>query len=276
MSGLKLPIDRSHFQAELIQALHLHLRDRPITLSTTEAEDELFSAAFGGSVTQMDDLLSKPSLLDTAFERKLRLYALSQVEFSNLYLMVLMAFKAGQASMTKYLLGIAKTHNVPYETIIRKNTIMATVKHNNIGVCRELVQVMPECVNLDLEYCGRPLSRVIGQSHKQEATISEQTETEYVKLFLENGANPTVRTGRRKSNGVGLTAAAAHAPLEVVKLLIQYGAIAPQSGALQVAVGANRIEVLDVLLEHGVDVNERLQEPLDHSTESEAKREEGI
>ena len=48
---------------------------------------------------------------------RLRLYAPSQVEFSNLYFIVLMEVKAGQASMTKqdYLLGIAKTHNIPYE-----------------------------------------------------------------------------------------------------------------------------------------------------------------
>jgi hypothetical protein len=48
----------------------------------------------------------------------------------------------------------------------------------------------------------------------------------------------------------------------------------PQSGALQVPLGANRIEVLEILLEHSVDVNERLQEPVDHLTGSKAKREE--
>jgi hypothetical protein len=72
---------------------------------------------------------------------------------------------------------------------------MAAVKHPNVDVCRELVQAIPECVNLDLEYCGRPLSRVIGQIHKQEPIMSEESEIEYVKLFLEDGANPNVRIG---------------------------------------------------------------------------------
>jgi hypothetical protein len=39
-------------------------------------------------------------------------------------------------------------------------------------------------------------------------------------------------------------------------------------------VGTNRIGVLDLVLEHGADVNERLQKPLDHSTEPDAKQEE--
>jgi hypothetical protein len=40
---------------------------------------------------------------------------------------------------------------------------MPTVRRNNINVRRELVQVMLECVNLDVKYCGpggRPLSCV--------------------------------------------------------------------------------------------------------------------
>jgi hypothetical protein len=57
---------------------------------------------------------------------------------------------------------------------------------------------MPECVNLDLEYCGRPLSRVIGRSHKEENKISEETEIEYVRLFLEKGANLNARIGWRR------------------------------------------------------------------------------
>ncbi|KAN0095306.1 hypothetical protein V8E51_016017 [Hyaloscypha variabilis] len=39
-------------------------------------------------------------------------------------------------------------------------------------------------------------------------------------------------------------------------------------------VDCNRIEILDLLLEHGTDVNERLKEPLTNSRESDAKREE--
>lgn len=100
--------------------------------------------------------------------------------------------------MAKCLLDNAKMLNISDETIIRKATIkvIPAINHNNVDVCQELVQVMPERVNLDLEHCGRLLSPVIGQSYKKRATIPEQTEIEYVILFLENGANPNVRTGR--------------------------------------------------------------------------------
>jgi ankyrin repeat protein len=39
-------------------------------------------------------------------------------------------------------------------------------------------------------------------------------------------------------------------------------------------VACNRIDLLDLLLEHGADVDERLLEPLTHSAESKPKREE--
>jgi ankyrin repeat protein len=76
--------------------------------------------------------------------------------------------------------------------------------------------------------------------------------------MLESGADP---------NGPGptrdpfyLSAAAQYSPVDISKLLIQYGAQVPQSGALQSSMEANRVEVLEVLLEHGADVNERLVE----------------
>jgi hypothetical protein len=195
----------------------------------------------------MEALLTEPSLLDTVFERKLRPCALSQVEFRNVYLIVLdvlVAVKASQVSMTMYLLYIEKTCNIPYETIIMRDTILAAANHNHVDAHRELVSVMPQCVNLALEYCRRPLSRVIGRSYKEDATISEETEIEYIKLFLENSANPNVRTGRRRCGGAHLTATVANAPLEVVRLLTRHGAVVLQCGALQSAVSANRIEVL--------------------------------
>jgi hypothetical protein len=52
VSDLKLTIDRSQIQTELFQALHLHLRDQPVIINITEAEGELFSAAFSGSGAQ--------------------------------------------------------------------------------------------------------------------------------------------------------------------------------------------------------------------------------
>jgi hypothetical protein len=52
MSDLKLTIGHSQIQTELFQVLHLHLRDRPVTINITEAEGELFFAALSGSVAQ--------------------------------------------------------------------------------------------------------------------------------------------------------------------------------------------------------------------------------
>jgi len=48
--------------------------------------------------------------------------------------------------------------------------------------------------------------------------------------------------------GYYLQAAAEYSPMNITKLLIQFGAQVPQSDALQTAVVHNRVDVLEVLL----------------------------
>ena len=63
--------------------------------------------------------------------------------------------------------------------------------------------------------------------------------------------------------GSHLTRAVRYCSIKVLRTLIDHGAYASQSAALQVAVEANRVEVLPVLLEYDAEVNQRLDVPLD-------------
>jgi ankyrin repeat protein len=190
-------------------------------------------------------------------------------EISNLYPMLHMAIRAGSAMITKLLLEIAEKHNIPYSSLILRDTIFAAIDCQNVAVLKELANVFPESLNFS-SLVGNPMSHTIGRSQRDKnggPIWNGQTEIDYVKVLLEKGADPNANVGRKTSPGSHLTAAAKISPLEVTRLLIEHGAQVRQSRALQAAVEANRVEVLEILVEHGADLNERLQKPLLHSND---------
>ena len=60
-----------------------------------------------------------------------------------------------------------------------------------------------------------------------------------------------------------------YAPVSVIRLFLSHGATVLQSGALQAAVRANRCDALDILVEYGGDVNEKLVHAIEYLSEPE-------
>jgi ankyrin repeat protein len=272
MSAQTPTVDRPRIDAELVNALILRQRSESFDFDLTESEELLFTACIAACLAKLQELLANESFLATAIESKKRPFSgLISKEISNLYPMLHMAIRARSATITKLLLEIADTHKIPYDSLILRDTIFAAIDCQNVAVLKELANVFPKSLNFS-SLVGNPLGHTIGRSQRDKnggPLWDDQTEIEYVKVLLEKGANPNAKMGRRKTPGSHLTAAAKFSPAEVTMLLIQYGAKVPQSGALQAAVEANRLEVIEMLVAWGAGVNERLQEPTLHSNDPE-------
>jgi ankyrin repeat protein len=198
--------------------------------------------------------------------------AVTTREISNLLPMLSMAIRAGHAQTTRLLLATAEKHKVPYKNLINFYTVCDAINCGNLDVFKELALAFPECLGYGEDRIGYPLDEVVGRSrfNRNGKTLwSEQKEFEYLKVMLENGADPNGPGPMKDWPGFYLSAAAKYSPVDITKLLIQYGAQVPQSSALQTAVEANRVDVLEVLLEYGADVNERLVEPRDMMIDEE-------
>jgi hypothetical protein len=176
----------------------------------------------------------------------------------NLAMMFKEAAAAGSADTVDYLLAFAKSHDIPYGTLINRESINPAIcSANSIAVFEKMLTVRPESVGYYMSHAGTPLTQAIIGRMKAPLYTSERTLL--TRFLLKNGADPNrVSPPHSKGPGVYLQNACGHASLEVVELPLQHGAQIRQSRAMYEAGEKGRIVVLVMLLEHGADINEQL------------------
>jgi hypothetical protein len=263
--------------------------------------DVLFEACAAGDLASVQTLLRKPSYTAKALETEERIESLlrkssytakaleteERIEFEelqitrrslNLVLMFNKAAGAGSSDVIKYLLLFAHTHGIPYETLIRRDSICAAISSSkSVSVFKELYAVDPEVVNIDMGHVGTPLSQAV--SGGRNAPRYTAPRTALVRFLLDNGANPNqIKAPDCNGPGTNLRTAVEVSSLEVIELLIQHGAQIEQSGAMHQAAESGRIDVMDLLLRHGANVNEQLWTNLEDSARyrTRIKKEQGI
>jgi hypothetical protein len=258
----------SRLQTAVLEALSVEESDYQPWVELTEEEEKLFTISLDGSIDQMRGLLKDRIILEPALEAKQRALGVTKRTISNLQIMVRIAIRAEQIQITKLLVATAKEHNIPLFTLLDQRTIASAAANGSLEMFQILVEVMPECVNADVVLYGHPLTHVIGRNER--GTLSADQETAFVKFLLERGADPNAYCGSPQS--AHLIGACMHSPIGVIKLLIKHGA-GRRRGAIQAAVMANRVEVLDALYERdGVGINEPLLQPIESSRDKKLMR----
>ena len=221
--------------------------------------DELLTACSAGSLDQVQTLLSGPSMIKTALSYQKRPYHDDYElmrSFLNLQVMLERAARSGHASTVEYVLAFGHQHNVPYDTLITRDAIVAALNSNNVDVLRKFVAVMPECVNFDMSLSGDPLCQAVMGSRNM--PLYRNDRLEIVAFLLDHGADPNKRCPQHNGPGHHLWLAAWFGPLVITNLLLQHGAQVAQSGAIHKAAEKGRINVLEALLKHGANLDERL------------------
>lgn len=231
-----------------------------MAMNQQDPAEGLLAACSAGNLDQVQMLLNDPLMIMTALMYQKRPYYGHydlMRSFLNLRVMVERAARSGHASITEHLLAFGHQHNVSYDTLITRDAIVAALHSNNVEVFRKFVDVMPECVNLDMSLSGDPLCQAVMGSNR--TPVYRNDRVEMVAFLLEKGANPNHKPCQ-EHNGPGhhLWLAARCASLKITDLLLQHGARVTQSGAVHKAAEKGRLDVLEALLKHGANLDERL------------------
>ena len=178
----------------------------------------------------------------------MRPYNRVTVSILNLSLLVETAASAGQPSSIEALFRFAHDHDVAYDKLIHRDTVQAALGGDSFTVLQHFVTAMPEAANCSIGHGGDALSEVLRRQRFDQASY-----------LLDHGANPNSVCAGHKGPGYHLRLAARELPLEFTTLLLRHGAVVPRAGALQMAAEKGRLDVLEMLFDHGADLNERME-----------------
>lgn len=126
--------------------------------------------------------------------------------------------------------------------------MIAALDWRNLEVLKTYISAVPSAADLELGHMQSPLAQTLVRDLYAHA--------EYL---LAHGADPNSVCAGHKGSGYYLRNAAWKLPLQYTELLLSHGARVSQSGPMQMAVEKGRVDVLKDLVEHGGDVNERLE-----------------
>lgn len=210
--------------------------------------ERLQQACSCASPDQLEKLLADEVLAKVALSSQMRPCNAVYVSTPNLQWLLSDAARSGQSSIVQTLLGFAGNNSVPYNTLITRDSIFAALDGGNDAVIEDYIKAWPATANLELGHMGYPLLQALSRERFDLATY-----------LLEHGADPNARCGGYSGSGAYLRIAAQRLPLSFTTLLLHHGARVAQSGAIRMAAEKGRLDVLQQLVDHDGDVNERLQ-----------------
>jgi hypothetical protein len=178
----------------------------------------------------------------------------------TLQIMIESAARAGRAELVSHLFAFAREHSVPADELVNRDTVLGALSSVRVDVVAELVAAQPSCVNFNLGHCGDPLVQaIVGPYADPAKDTSPEDRVPVVQYLLEHGADPNASACSFTKPGYHLyTATSRNKPVEMIRLLLEHGAQVPGSGAVVAAAEHGRVDVLELLLSRGADLNEAL------------------
>lgn len=224
-------------------------------------EDTLLNMSIEGDTSSLSLLLLQPDVLSLLNSTSKNGLNAKIPNSSQLYLMLILATRAGHASTVELLLSPSLWAPAPMYSIVDGDLVLAAIESNSIEVFQKYIDAFPQCVSQSMGHNGDPLNQAVWRTLWEESTAEQATSL--AKLMLENGADVN-GCGGNSVAGIGtgydsyLCGACHSAPIELIELLLDYGATVKGSGAIQMAVVKERLDVLEILVKNGALVNEKL------------------
>ncbi len=209
--------------------------------------DSLLLACSSGNSSSLEQLLTLSTPRRLALAKEERQYNFIRLTFPNIHFLLERAAGAGHANCISVLFTFAQDNDFSYQTLITRDLLLATIASRDLDTFKTILTVYPEAANLDLGHMCNPLTQALLKD------LFPHTQ-----YLLEHGVDPNTRCAGYRAHGYYLRHAAKKLPLEYTSLLLKYGAIVSESGAMQMAVEKGRLDLLKLLVEHGGNVNERV------------------
>ena len=214
--------------------------------------DSLIAAASSGNVAHLDSLLLQPAGRKTALSKSTVHHNLTTITVPTTRLMLEASCKNGKSKAAQRILGYATEQGIAIIDLLTRDTCLAAIDG---PAARDLFEIflpfMPEIVNQDFGHLVDPLSYAI---HKENLDL--------ILFLLRNGADPNAGGGAHAGPGHHLQLAAKKFSPEIASILLQNGAKVGETGATHKAAEVGDVELLNVLVNHGADVNETLDSRL--------------
>ncbi|THV01798.1 ankyrin [Dendrothele bispora CBS 962.96] len=157
------------------------------------------------------------------------------------------AAQNGNSTIVKYLLGNG--------FIMSPDAIIAASKSQSVEVFQAMIDSGWN-INQSAGHTGDALSHAVAADR-----------TMLTKWLLEHGANPN--ENYRSETWTCLDLGVIHASPQTVELLLEHGANKQNANSLILASFYGRIDMIDLLLDHGVDIDEIPDNDLTHDSQRE-------
>jgi hypothetical protein len=225
--------------------------------------EHLIALCSAGDQELLDLLLAQSSTIQTALSYEticLDNETGVSRKLLTLQRMLKAASKSGEAEIVEFLLGFGQEHGIAVNGMLTRETVGAALKKDPVPVLRKFMKVDPDTISrplsmgiqmLDSACCGGPNSEPPYRS----------SYLNLVEYLLENGQDRNMIISYRTDKpGYLLFSAAWSASSEITERLLQHGAMISGSGAPRMAASKGRLDVLEILVKYGADLDEYFHE----------------
>jgi hypothetical protein len=168
--------------------------------------------------------------------------------------MIAVAARGGYVELVSALLQFGQQHGVAPPYMVTTSVVRAALDQvaNSLNLLLALQRVQPEVFSIRLPMGRHILETVcLGSENEPQARLL------LLRHMMEMGFDPNMHLSRHgRERGVLLCNASRYASCEMVRCLLNHGAVIKKSNALRGAAKYGRIDVLEVLLQYGADLDE--------------------
>lgn len=221
----------------------------------------LIEALSSGDNTILQTMLSQPQWIKIALAKPHCIYlqrrpvddqnpvrTVQAMPLSTLERAIIIAARDGHATAVSTLLNFALQQGIKPMSVITRWAVDRAINNGHAAVFEAMISVDPKVVSFPLGHGNLPIVQAI-----------RRRKTEVVAVLLEHGAKPRSRTDRVVSYSLSLLSLAARAEgSRMTELLLKHGVSITTSGALHEASEHGALDTMQLLMEHGADVNELL------------------
>lgn len=222
-------------------------------------KQHLLQRCRSGQTKELAAEIERPGFTETILLRESMVtdfsYGLRR-EIFTLQAMTAAAAKEGHAETVEFLLGFALKHQVPMIDVLTRETVSDALETEPVPVLTKMEAFDPAVLTRPLAMGSQLLSHASHGGPNKES-LYRKTYVELTEYLLNKGHDSNMMADPRGENpGYLLHMATWQADTRIVAALLKHGAVIKGSRAVRLAAKRGRVDVLELFMKHGGDINE--------------------